>query len=143
MKISTNSRYALRFLARIAQSDKRLTTAQVAHLENISEKMLERIAAKLVKIGFITSAKGAGGGYELVIPSDEITVTMVLTTMETPYLPHHCIEDFEDCAMKNECTMICLWEQIDQAIRSVTDKVTIADIVRGGKTKKPPAARSK
>ena len=135
MKISTNSRYALRFLARVAQSEKRLTTAQVALMEDISEKMLERIAAKLVKEGFITSVKGSGGGYKLAMPGNEITVTSVLQTMETPYLPHHCIENFADCAMKDGCTMLCLWERIDNAIRSVTDEVTIADIMRGEKQK--------
>ncbi|MEG1773726.1 MAG: Rrf2 family transcriptional regulator, partial [Oscillospiraceae bacterium] len=99
MKISTNSRYALRFLTRLANAEGRMTTMSIAHAEGISEKMLERIAAKLGREGFIRSIKGIGGGYELARPSEEITVSQVLQTMETPYLPLHCIEEHEDCRM--------------------------------------------
>lgn len=136
MKISTNTRYALRFLAQVAQADgARVTTAAVARAEGISEKMLERIAAKLCREGFVISLKGIRGGYLLSRPAGDISVTEVLTAMETPYLPHHCVEHPErDCRMFEGCGMLCLWQQIDNAIRGVTDAVSIADIVRSPHT---------
>jgi len=132
MKISTNSRYALRFLARVAQKNgERVTTSSVAQVEGISEKLLERIAAKLSAEGFVKSVKGAHGGYMLSREADKITVSEILKTMERPYLPHHCVEDPENCCkMHQGCNMLCLWKRIDEAICSVTDNVTIADIVR-------------
>jgi len=132
MKISTNSRYALRFLARVAQKNgERVTTSSVAQVEGISEKLLERIAAKLSAEGFVKSVKGAHGGYMLSREADKITVSDILKTMERPYLPHHCVEDPENCCkMHQGCNMLCLWKRIDEAICSVTDNVTIADIVR-------------
>ena len=132
MKISTNSRYALRFLARVAQKNgERVTTSSVAQVEGISEKLLERIAAKLSAEGFVKSVKGAHGGYMLSREADKITVSDILKTMERPYLPHHCVEDPENCCkMHQDCNMLCLWKRIDEAICSVTDNVTIADIVR-------------
>lgn len=132
MKISTNSRYALRFLARVAQKQgERVTTSAAAQAEGISEKMLERIAAKLTREGFLVSVKGIGGGYVLARPAGSITVSQVLRVMETPYLPHHCIEQAEkNCKMSNECSMLWLWERVDEAICSVTDHVTITDIIR-------------
>lgn len=132
MKISTNSRYALRFLARVAQKNgEKVTTLAAASAEGISEKMLERIAAKLTKAGFLRSSKGINGGYTLARAAEEITVTEVLNAMETVCLPHHCIEEPEkNCTMYNGCNMLCLWQQIDEAIHSVTDNVTIAAIVR-------------
>ena len=67
MKISTNTRYALRFLSRVAErAPERITTSAVSELEGISEKMLERIAAKLAREGFVRSVKGMGGGFELL-----------------------------------------------------------------------------
>ena len=132
MKISTNSRYALRFLARVAQKNgERVTTSSVAQVEGISEKLLERIAAKLSAEGFVKSVKGAHGGYMLSRAANQITVSEILKTMERPYLPHHCVEDPENCCKMHEgCNMLCLWKRIDEAICSVTDNVTIADIVR-------------
>lgn len=132
MKISTNSRYALRFLARVAQKEgERVTTSAAAQAEGISEKMLERIAAKLTREGFLASGKGIRGGYVLTRPADSITVSQVLRVMETPYLPCHCIEQPEkNCKMSSECSMLWLWKRVDEAICSVTDHVTIADIMR-------------
>ena len=132
MKISTNSRYALRLLARVAQKQgERVTTSAAAQAEGISEKMLERIAAKLTREGFLTSVKGIRGGYVLARPADTITVSQVLRVMETPYLPHHCIEQAEqNCKMSSDCNMLCLWKRLDEAICSVTDHVTITDIIR-------------
>ena len=132
MKISTNSRYALRFLARVAQKNgERVTTSSVAQVEGISEKLLERIAAKLSAEGFVKSVKGAHGGYMLSRAANQITVSEILKTMERPYLPHHCVDDPENCCKMHEgCNMLCLWKRIDEAICSVTDNVTIADIVR-------------
>lgn len=132
MKISTNSRYALRFLVRVAQrGEERTTTAFVAELEGISEKLLERIAAKLAAEGFVQSVKGARGGYLLSRPADKITVSEILKTMERPYLPHHCIEDPENgCKMYEGCGLLRLWQRIDDAILSVTDNVTVADLAK-------------
>lgn len=93
--------------------------------------MLERIAAKLTREGFLVSEKGIKGGYVLSRPADSITVTQVMQAMETPYLPHHCIENPEqNCKMSGDCSMLCLWKRVDEAICSVTDHVTIADIMR-------------
>ncbi len=132
MKISTNTRYALRFLARLASCEEgRMTTAVIARMENISEKMLERIAAKLKHEGFVRSARGIGGGYELAVPAREITVTQIIRTMETPYLPLHCSDSPEKCPTGDvDCKIYRLLCRVDQAIAEVTDSVTIADLVR-------------
>jgi DNA-binding IscR family transcriptional regulator len=53
--------------------------------------------------------------------------------METPYLPHHCIKEYEECPMYGGCTFIGLWDKIDEAIRNVTDNITILDVMRGEK----------
>jgi len=133
MKISTNTRYALRFLARLASCEEgRMTTASIAALEGISEKMLERIAAKLKREGFVRSTRGIGGGYELEIPADEITVTQVLRTMETTCLPLHCTGEDECCPAGDlDCSLYRMLERVDRAILGVTDSVTVADLIRG------------
>ena len=131
MKISTNTRYALRFLARLASCPEgKTTTASIASCEGISEKMLERIAAKLKHEGFVQSTRGIGGGYSLAVPANEITVTQIIKTMETPYLPLHCSQDHENCAGSIDCSIYHLMLEVDKAISSVTDSVSIADLVR-------------
>ena len=109
----------------------RVTTSAAAQAEGISEKMLERIAAKLTRERFLVSEKGIKGGYVLARPADCITVSQVLRAMETPYLPRHCIEQADkNCKMSGECNMLWLWQRVDEAICGVTDHVTVADIMR-------------
>lgn len=130
MKISTNSRYALRFLLQVAAGNGRyITTAAAAEAEGISTKMLERIAAKLGHAGLVESSKGIGGGYRLARPASEITVTDILLTMETPYLPHHCTDDPAGCRRYCDCRLLPLWEEIEASIRAVTDCTTIASLL--------------
>lgn len=132
MKISTNSRYAIRFLIQLAAKKDSLkqSVASIAQAEGLSEKMLERIAAKLKKAGFVISAKGVGGGYELNMDPNRITMTMILELMETPYLPLHCGgETNEDCVYEiQNCPTYPVWQQIDDAIRQITDNCTIAQL---------------
>lgn len=131
MKISTNSRYAVRFLIQLAakKDSPKQSVASIAQAEGLSEKMLERIAAKLKKAGFVISAKGVGGGYELSKDPNEITMTMILELMETPYLPLHCGGENEDCVYEEQnCPIYPVWQQIDNAIRQITDHCTIAQL---------------
>ncbi len=131
MKISTNSRYAVRFLIQLAakKDSPKQSVASIAQAEGLSEKMLERIAAKLKKAGFVISAKGVGGGYELNMDPNEITMTMILELMETPYLPLHCGGESDDCVYEEQnCPTYPVWQQIDEAIRKITDQCTIAQL---------------
>jgi len=132
MKISTNSRYAIRFLAQLAsEGEAKISTASIAGNEMISEKMLERIAAKLKNEGYVRSSRGLGGGYELAIPANEITVAMILKIMETPYLPLHCNKEDDVCRVGGvDCKMHKMMTQIDKAISSVTENITIEDLIR-------------
>ncbi len=130
MKISTNSRYAIRFLARLADGNLHSVSA-VAEAEGISEKMLERIVSKLRKDGLLVSAKGATGGYKLAKAAEDISVYHVIRLMETAYLPIHCSADYnEKCTMCDGCAIAALWEDVENAVKATTEKVSIADIKR-------------
>ncbi len=77
MKISTQTRYALRFLLELSLAEKntRVTTHAIAKSQNLSEKYLEAIATKLRKAGIITSilGGGVGGGAVMAIVSASVT----------------------------------------------------------------------
>lgn len=133
MKISTNSRYALRFLARLAMMSDgaRVTTMEIATAEQLSEKMLERIAAKLQRNGYIISAKGCAGGYTLAKEPEEIRVSDILVLMETNFLPIHCNDSSEDCLRHEGCIFASMFDKLSATILSVTEQITLADILAG------------
>lgn len=132
MKISTNTRYALRFCrGSLRGCPKGLPLPRFRSWRVFRKKCWSGLRQNWPERGLVRSVKGMGGGFELLRPADEITVTQVLTVMETPYLPHHCVEDPEHCCkMSENCHMLSLWVRIDEAVRAVTDSVTVQDLIR-------------
>lgn len=130
MKVSTQTRYAMRMLLELALNEKpyeRLTTQQIATNQGISEKYLEAIANKLKKAGYLDSSKGIGGGYLLRVAPESITVGDLMRLMETSFFQIHCVKDADSvCPQYDKCVMVEIWEILEKAIRDVVDNITIA-----------------
>lgn len=132
MKISTKGRYALRLMLDIAING---TAAPVrlkdtAERQEISVKYLEQIISALVRAGYVKSIRGPQGGYRLARKPSEYTVGMILRQAEGDLVPVDCLDNGElSCGRKSECVTRRIWEELDDAIRGVLDKYTLADLV--------------
>lgn len=122
MKISTKGRYGLMLLVDLAQNDNGLPVAlkTVAERQGLSEHYLEQLIAPLRNRGYVKSVRGAYGGYILAMPSSEITAADAILTLEGPLE----IVDAEVNDGFNE-----LWENLQEAIRTVLSGVTLQDLV--------------
>lgn len=132
MKISTKGRYALRLMLDIATdtSGEPVKIKDVAARQEISEKYLEQIIAVLNKAGFVRSIRGAQGGYLLAKQPVEYTVGMILRLVEGSMAPVECLEfDNNTCHRQDSCVTLILWEKINNAVKSVIDTVTLADMI--------------
>ena len=132
MKISAKSRYALHLMLELAMQEdgENLSVKTVAGSRGISEKYLEQIIPVLVRSGLVRSVRGAKGGYHLVKDPEDVTVGMILRTVEGSISPVSCLDDeVNQCARCNACVTLDLWAQVDQAISNVVDHVTLADLV--------------
>ena len=76
MKISAKGRYAVRVMVDLAvHSDEGYQNVkQIAERQGISEKYLEQIISVLNKANFVSSVRGAQGGYKLSDLPENITV---------------------------------------------------------------------
>lgn len=132
MKISTQTRYALRFLLELSLRTRPplcITTRSIAQRQGISEKYLESIAAKLRKAGYVKSVKGAGGGYILHKDAESITVGAIMRLMETTFFQIHSTHSAPvNSEVHNDCVIVSLYERIEEQIISVVDHVTLADL---------------
>jgi len=135
MKISTKGRYALRFMADLARAGEgvRLSVKEVSQRQGISDKYLEQIAHLLAGEGFITSTRGAQGGYQLARPASEITVGQVLRACEGDLSPVECVGDGgKVCERADNCDTFFVWMALKQATDNVVDGITIQDLVTRG-----------
>ena len=133
MKISTKGRYALRLMLDLAvyNTGKPVSLKDVAKRQGISEKYLEQIISVLNKAGYVSSIRGAQGGYLLKREPADYTVGMILRQIEGDLSPVNCVGyNKVECERKNECTTSIVWEKINDAINNVVDNITLEDLVK-------------
>lgn len=132
MKISTKGRYAMRLMLDLALNDSNapVRIKDIAARQNISNKYLEQIISSLNKAGYVKSIRGPQGGYKLTRDTSFYTVGMILRLTEGSLAPVACLDDeVNQCERQESCATLKLWQQLDQAIKSVVDTVTLADLV--------------
>ena len=131
--ISTKGRYALRMMLDLAMcgGDELVPLKDIAERQDISIKYLEQIVSALSKAGYVRSVRGTGGGYKLAKAPEEYTVGMILRLTEGSLAPVSCLEFEENtCPRAAECMTLGVWNKLYEAINSVVDKITLADIIR-------------
>lgn len=132
MKISTKGRYALRLMLDLALNNtgECITIKSIAARQEISEKYLEQIITVLSRAGFVKSMRGAQGGYRLAKDPKDYTVGMILRCIEGSLAPVACLDDVpNECNRADTCATLTLWKELNDAINSVVDRVTLADLV--------------
>ena len=132
MKISTKGRYALRLMLDLAlhDNDAPVRIKDIAARQDISDKYLEQIISSWNKAGYVKSIRGPQGGYKLAKDPYGYTVGMILRLTEGSLAPVACLDDeVNQCDRQETCATLKLWQQLDDAIKSVVDTVTLADLV--------------
>ena len=119
MKISTKGRYGLTF--NDFPSKKRgqgcVSLKTIAEENHLSDLYLEQLVGPLRNAGLIRSIRGAKGGYQLRVPSEEISAGDIIRLLEGPITIVESI-DSEPPAQK-------LWLRMRDAVREVLDNTTL------------------
>lgn len=126
MNISVKGEYALHAIFDLAMQPpgEPVKIADVARRQKIPQKFLELILAGLKQGGFVESRRGAEGGYLLARPADSITVGEVLRFVEGGKPAKGGAKGKAATPFRD------LWERVDQAISSLVDHTTFAELAR-------------
>ena len=130
--ISTRGRYALRMMLDLSEhcAEGYVSLKDIAARQEISKKYLEQIALQLTQAGLLHAARGHRGGYRLAKAPEEYTVGDILRLTEGSLAPVACVEDgVENCPKAENCVTLTLWKDLNDAINSLVDHVTLADLV--------------
>ena len=106
MKISTKGRYALRLMLDVAlhSHGAAVPLRDVAQRQEISDKYLEQIVTQLSRAGLVRSVRA----------------------------PVSCVDQDDTCRCNraDRCVTVEVWRDIQAAVSSVVDRLTLADLVR-------------
>jgi Rrf2 family protein len=126
VNISVKGEYALQAIFDLACQPGRepVKIAEIARRQQIPQKFLELILASLKQGGFVESRRGAEGGYLLARRPDSITVGDVLRFVEGRQ------EERSKLRRQAGSPLSDLWQRVDDAVSSVLDSATFAQLVR-------------
>ncbi len=130
MKLSQHTDYALRMLIYLAVHDDRSATIhEVAQAYDISAHHLAKIVRKLVHHGWVRSVRGRGGGLRLARPPAEVSVSAVVSAMESSLALVQCMDDAAACPISPACGLKHALSQAHHAFFTVLDRYTLQDLI--------------
>lgn len=134
VRTSTKGRYGVRAMVDLVrhQGQEPVRLRDIAERQGVSDHYLEQLFSSLRKAGLVRSVRGTKGGYELVGDPSEVTVGDILRVLEGPIGPVECVEDEDSlthCDRGDVCATRLFWRRLHDAIASVVDGTTLADLV--------------
>ena len=100
--------------------------SEIAKHQGVPKKFLEKIIQDLVRAGLIQSKRGAAGGYMLARAAEVISFRDVIEALEGPIAVNACLDHGAGCDQIPRCTMIGVWNEVQQSITDVLSRTTIA-----------------
>ncbi|MGA1979569.1 MAG: Rrf2 family transcriptional regulator [Sedimentisphaerales bacterium] len=137
MKLSTRTRYGMRAILELAGNQDKgpMQIKTIAQRQDISVKYLEQLMAILKSAGFVRSVRGAKGGYILAKPASQVKLSDVFNALEGPVTTVECLENGNYCARVADCVARQVWAEVQQAIESILQSLTLQDLVDRTKDK--------
>lgn len=134
MILSTKGRYGLKatFELSLNYGLGPVPLKKISEKYDISESYLEQLFSKLKKVGYIETVRGANGGYLLSKDPKDITVGMILRTLEGEMIASECVNK-EVCSREAICATRLIWEKIEKGLSDVIDNITLADMFEESK----------
>jgi Rrf2 family protein len=137
VKLSKRGEYALRALIDLGIASElgwpMLQISELASKEKLPIKFLEQIFTQLKSAGYVASRRGKFGGYSLARPMSRIKFGAVIRLIDGPLAPIRCVSQtsYERCSCPDEihCGLRLLMFDVRNAISTILDRYTLADIV--------------
>ena len=102
----------------------------IAEIQNIPPRFLQKIMHRLTSAGLIIAYRGAGGGFCLTKPPEEITLYDVILAMEGPLALHRCLADRNVCiGAGGECPVHRALAAVQDSLVVNLTKVTFAQLL--------------
>jgi Rrf2 family cysteine metabolism transcriptional repressor len=133
MRISTKGTYGLRAMLDLALNShgSQVALLNIAQRQNISTNYLEQVFSILRKAGLVNSVKGAQGGYILADEPSNISVGVILRSLEgdLTVVGEEPGGSVPENANLQSCIRKCVWDKINASIAAVVDSITLEDLM--------------
>ena len=133
MRVSAKTDYAIRAVLELAAApdSKPVKGERIATAQAIPLRFLENILMQLRHAGLVDSRRGADGGYRLARAADDVTLADVIRAIDGPLAGVSGVrpEALEFTGVAEPMREV--WIAVRASLRSVLERVTLADVVAG------------
>lgn len=140
--ITQKMKYALKALLELADEARRetpqaLTIEEIATRSGTPKRFLEHILLDLRKAGVVASIRGRSGGYTLLKPPREISLSDLLRRIDGPIAPLPCLsrtayQPCDDCEDEAECRIRKVFAEVFWSYLVLIESLTLDDMLRAG-----------
>jgi Rrf2 family protein len=134
--LTKKAKYALQAVLVLAENHEKgpMLISSIAEETRAPRKFLELILLELKKRGMLSSRKGRGGGYELGLPPEKITVGEVVRLIDGPLAPLPCVSVMAyrkctECENETTCGIRMVMKEVRDSIASILDGTTLVDVL--------------
>jgi Rrf2 family protein len=123
--------YGLRIVRALSDGQKK-NAEEICELELIPSQYVYKILKKLDKAGIVRSIRGRGGGYNLNLPLDAITIYDIVSAVDNELFINACLNPEEiclrDCSDK-PCVVHIELGRIQELLNGEMRRHSIKDVV--------------
>lgn len=132
MRLTVHTDYALRLLILLAaKRGEAVTIQEAAERYAISKNHLMKVAHQLGLAGWITTTRGRGGGLQLALEPERISIGAVIRRTEPDLILVECFDRASShCRIQPACVLSGALREALEAFLSVLDGYTLADLAK-------------
>ncbi len=130
MILSATAQHALRAVMSLAGGavEPPVRASELAEAADVPPNYMGKILNQLVKSGILRSVRGKKGGFELAIPSEELSLLQVVSQFDDLGLEGKCLFGRVECG-RNPCPAHDRWGEVAHKIVDFFSSTTIADVL--------------
>jgi Rrf2 family cysteine metabolism transcriptional repressor len=133
MRLSVKSEYAcLALIDLVEHQDEGLCKiSEIAGRKKIPKKYLEQILLTLNRSGYVSSRKGAEGGYRLAKPADRISLAEILRLMDGALAPVYSVSEYfyEHTPIERSQKLIDIFKEIRDFVAKRLESTTFDQLL--------------
>jgi Rrf2 family iron-sulfur cluster assembly transcriptional regulator len=136
MRLTTKGRYAVTAMLDIGLHRQQgpVSVVDIADRQNISASYLEQLFSKLKRSGLLKSVRGPGGGYQLALSPEDISVSRIIAAVGEGVDATRC-HGASDCQDGVMCLTHDLWTELSQEIDDFLGAITLASLIGKNKSR--------
>jgi Rrf2 family protein len=135
MQVTRAGEYAIIGLLYLAQQmpERTVMIDEISEAEKIPKAFLAKIFQLLAKGGLVLSHRGAGGGFGLARPANEINLLQVMNCVESAFALQKCVTDDPECVVSHDrlrnCALCGVYTEAQNRVNEVFARTTLLDLL--------------